>query len=271
MEQLTDRVAVITGAGSGIGEGLARRCASAGMKVVVADLERDQGERVAQLIAADGGEALAVPVDVSDRAAMESLARQAVERFGAVHLLCNNAGVMTVAPILETPDEDWQWTLAVNLYGVIHGIRAFVPLMLSQGEEGHIVNTASMASVRMSGGSIGAYIASKFAVLGLTEQLERELAGTNVGVSVLLPGAVATRIFQAERNRPDALGGPGTLGQTPDRELMAPSRVAELVLDAVRANRFYIFTHPEGRAAVEERVARMLADYGAVGTMSRSP
>ena len=275
MEQLEGRVAVITGGGSGIGEGLAHACHAAGMRVVLGDVEEDQAARVANDVRELGGDAIAVRADVSSRESLEELAARAYEAFDAVHLLCNNAGVLSVSPLVETPETDWEWTLGVNLMGPVHGVRAFVPRMREQpGDEAHIVNTGSVAGTfAIPGLPIGVYTASKYAVVGYSEMLRLELAGDGIGVSVLCPGGVATRIQEAGRNRPDALGGP--VEQAPedlarqqergDRPRgMEPREVGERVLDGVRANRLYIFTHADQRGPVEERYHDMMAAYDAI-------
>ena len=274
MERLAGRTAVVTGGGSGIGEGLAHACHAAGMRVVLADVEDDEAERVAGDVRALGGEALAVRADVSSSVAVEELAARAYEAFGEVHLLCNNAGVLAVSPLAEAPEADWEWTLGVNLMGPVHGVRAFVPRMRAQGGEAHIVNTASVAGVYAIGGlPIGVYTASKFALVGYSETLRAELAPDGIGVSVLCPGGVATRIAEAGRNRPRATGGPDApppdgIGAARRGRLpppMDPREVGERVLAGVRANRLYVFTHADQRAPVEERHRRMMADYDALG------
>ena len=275
MEQLEGRVAVISGGGSGIGEGLAHACHAAGMRIVAADIEQAEAERVANDVRELGGEAIGVRADISTRDSVDELAATAYEAFGAVHLLCNNAGVLTRAPLLDSSEADWQWTLGVNLLGPVHGVRAFVPRMLEQGDAAHIVNTASVAGTyAIAGTALGVYTASKFAIVGYSEMLRLELADEGIGVSVLCPGGVETRIFEADRNRPDALGGPATApAEDPARREapaadrpppMAPREVGERVLAGVRANRLYIFTHAEQRAPVEERHRVMMADYDAV-------
>ena len=276
MEQLEGRVAVITGGGSGIGEGLAHACHAAGMRVVLGDVEEEQAARVANDVRELGGDAIAVRADVSSRESLEELAARAYEAFDAVHLLCNNAGVLSVAPLVETPETDWEWTLGVNLMGPVHGVRAFVPRMREQpGAEAHIVNTGSVAGTfAIPGLPIGVYTASKYAVVGYSEMLRLELADDGIGVSVLCPGGVATRIQEAGRNRPDALGGP--VEQAPEAiarrqervtdrpAAMEPREVGERVLDGVRANRLYIFTHADQRGPVEERYHDMMAAYDAI-------
>ena len=263
MEQLEGKVAVITGGGSGIGEGIAGACAAAGMRVVVADIERDQAERVANALRETGAEALAVPTDVTDRAALDALADEAYDAFGTVHLLCNNAGVLTRVPIAESTPEDWQWIFSVNVFGMVHGLQAFAPRMRAQGGEAHIVNTGSMASIQVRRGiANGAYYASKHAVLGLSETLRNELEDDGIGVSILCPGAVDTRIYAADRNLPEELRGSVRPGpEPPTYERMDPREVGEIVLDAVRANRFWIITHPERREGVAERAEGLLAAF----------
>ena len=277
MEQLEGRVAVITGGGSGIGEGLARACHEAGMRVAVSDVEEDQAERVASSVRELGGEAIAARTDVSDLAAVEQLADRAYDAFGAVDLLCSNAGVMMVAPLLETPIEDWSWTLGVNILGAVHCVQSFAPRMGAQDGESHIVLTASVGGTRpIFETPIGTYVASKYAVVGYAEMLRHELAPEGIGVSALCPGGVDTQIFSATRNRPADLGGPAPPPpeaearmaereeQAEARVLMPPLEVAQRTLEGVRANRLYIFTHADTRAAVEDRHRQLMADYDAV-------
>ena len=255
MQQLQGRVAVITGAASGIGLALAQACAREDMKLVLADIETDPLLRVQAQLRAEGVAAVAQTADVMDEAQVIALADTAYREFGAVHLLCNNAGVAAPAlraPSWETSAAEWQWVLGVNLSGVAHGVRAFVPRMLAGGEEGHVVNTASVAGL-ISGP--GPYFASKHGVVCLSEALYKELraAGARLSASVLCPGLVRTAILDAERNRPAAFG-PRTDLQSASasvrqaaasfRESLqsgyAPSQVADAVLDGVRADRFYI-------------------------------
>jgi NAD(P)-dependent dehydrogenase (short-subunit alcohol dehydrogenase family) len=277
MKDLEGRVAVITGGGSGIGEGLAHACHDAGMRITVSDIEGDQAERVADSIRELGGEAFAMQTDVSDLTSVEQLAEQAYTTFGSVNLLCSNAGVMMVAPLLETQIKDWEWTIGVNVFGAVHCVQAFAPKMREQQEGSHIVLTASVAGTRpIFDTPIGTYVASKFAVVGYAEMLRHELATDGIGVSALCPGGVDTQIFTATRNRPDALGGaapppPEAEARMAEREeqsaaqtLMPPLEVARRTLEGVRANRLYIFTHADTRMAVEERHHQLMADYDAV-------
>ena len=207
MKEFKGKVAVVTGAASGIGRGLADRFAAEGMHVIIADVEQAALDAAETDMRSAGADVLAVRTDVSDAASVEALATAAVERFGGVHVLCNNAGVGGGPTSWETSLEDWQWVLGVNLWGVINGIRSFVPLMLKQGEEAHIVNTASVAGL-IAGAGNASYTASKFGVVGLSEVLHHELlaaSGGKVKVSVLCPALTNTRIIEAGRNHP---GGP---------------------------------------------------------------
>ena len=249
MQELTGRTAVITGAASGIGLALAERAAREGMSVVLCDVEATALEKARAAVAAGGTKVAAHRLDVSNEGEVEAVATKVFAEFGAVHLLCNNAGVINRQKAAwEHSTADWQWLLAVNLWGVVHGIRAFVPRMLAGGEEGHIVNTASMAGLVTGGMGSAVYDATKHAVLSLTESLYRDLIvrQDRVSASVLCPGAVTTNIFDAERNRP---GGRDT-SDAPRRESSAdplagiesfpPSRMADQVFEAVRENRFYV-------------------------------
>lgn len=270
MRKLNGRVAVVTGGASGIGLGMAKAFAREGMKVVIADIEPFPLEAAAAEVAAQGGgPVMAVRTDVSDADAVESLAAQVFTRFGAVHVLCNNAGVGGGGAQHELSVADWRWVLGVNLYGVVHGIASFLPRMLASDEPGHIVNTASMAGLSGAPG-MGPYNASKFAVVGLTESLykEQKLAGSRIGVSVLCPGWVNTRIADSHRNRPADLPAPVArpgAGERGDmvRQLLAngmdPSGVADLVLDAIAQERFWIFTDEQMVAGLRPRIEAMLA------------
>ena len=257
MRDLEGKVAVVTGAGSGIGEGIARAAASAGMNVVVADI--DMGK--ARAVAADLGEyAIACAVDVSSLSSVEALRDAALQRFGAVHMLCNNAGVWIGALMQHADIKDWQYLINVNLYGVIHGVKAFLPLLLQQGE-GHIVNTASMGGL-ISGPPEGLYTTTKFAVVGLSEALLLEVADKGVGVSVLCPGLVNTNLItQSFAMRPDELNA-GIDHQQPAPDVangIAASVVGEQVMDAVREGSFYIITHDDYRDIIAMRHDGILA------------
>lgn len=270
MERFEGRVAVITGGASGIGLATARRLAVAGMKLVIADIEQ------APLTAAGAelsqqAETLTVQTDVGDLASVEQLAGRAYDRFGAVHLLFNNAGVNRSGPLQAMRHSDWQWVLQVNLWGVIHGVETFLPRMLKQGDDAHIVNTASFAGLVPNEG-LGVYCVSKYGVVALSEVLYRDLRGTNVGVSVLCPMVVETNIRFAGRNRPSQYGGPVTAPTRSAEEQerivgshISADQVAEQVIDGVRAGRLYIHTHPEARAFIQRRfnrIDRAFADAG---------
>jgi NAD(P)-dependent dehydrogenase (short-subunit alcohol dehydrogenase family) len=253
MELTAGKVAVVTGAASGIGLALAERFARAGLDVVLADIEQPALQAASEKIAGLGAKTLAVPTDVNDEAAVTALAAATVDRFGAVHVVCNNAGVASHADPWFGPLSAWKWVLGVNLWGVIHGIRAFLPLLAAQ-REGHIVNTASMAGLIPGAGPI--YDATKHAVIAISEDLYQAMnvAMFPIGVSVLCPGWVRTSIEQADRNWPQSLGEVPPAVATAEvilphvqraiDEGMAPAAVADLVADAITANRFWVFTDP---------------------------
>jgi NAD(P)-dependent dehydrogenase (short-subunit alcohol dehydrogenase family) len=271
MDDFKGRVAVVTGGGSGIGAALARAFAREGSKVVLADLDRDGMDRVAGEIAAQGGETLSVHTDVASLESVEALAKRTLERFGAAHIVCNNAGVGVFGPLAEATHKDWQWVMNVNIWGVIHGIEVFLPRLIAQGQGGHIVNTASMAGLAGMPG-LGVYCASKFAVVGLTESLQRELSGHGIGASVLCPMIVNTQINASERNRPKELRNEGasepslTEGQfTVSRVIEAPE-VAERVVQAIRDKALHILTHVESRDILRRRGARLDAAAARSGT-----
>jgi NAD(P)-dependent dehydrogenase (short-subunit alcohol dehydrogenase family) len=247
---LRDKVAVITGAASGIGLALAHRAAALGMAVVMADIDPDQLAAARRALTDQGAKAVDVVTDVSSAASVDELARTAERSLGAPWLLVNNAGVAIWKRTWDLTHEDWSWVLGVNLFGVAHGIQAFLPGMLER-DEGHIVNTASASGLLVSAGASSPYAASKHAVVGLSEVLFRELQalGSRVGVSVLCPGPVATNIVLAGEHRPARFGG-ATPGPTVARdrygaESLEPAEVAQHAFDSVMRGRFWILTHPE--------------------------
>lgn len=272
MQELQGRVAVITGAAEGIGKAIAQRAAAEGMRLMLADIDPERlGATVAELSAA-GAEVDGRRVDVSRADEVAALADAAWARFGAVHLLVNNAGVALARSAWETSEQDWAWVMGVNLYGVAHSLRAFVPRMLTQEDEGHIVNTASVAGL-VSEPALAAYNVSKFGVVTLSEGLHHDLAlrKARIGVSVLCPGWVRTRIADAERHRgaderidPSRLDPVTALTGLSIRKAVqngiAPEQVAAEVFDAVRRERFYILTHPESRAGIRMRMEDILND-----------
>jgi len=270
MQELRGGVAVVTGGGSGIGEGIARAAARAGMRVVAADIELSAVERVAKEIAEQGGEAIGVHCDVTRRADVDALADAAWSRFGGCHLLCNNAGVLVRGPLQSMSDADWRWVLEVNLFGVVNGIQAFVPRLIEQRAPAHVVNTASVAGLCILP-EHGVYTASKFAVVALSESLRADLAPHGIGVSVLCPGGVVTRIQESDRNRPDGVRGPLRTLAAPSQEeiaaarareeMLAPDEVGACVLDAVRADEPWVLTHPAWRPRVAERSDALLAAF----------
>ncbi len=265
MKDFKDKIAVVTGAASGIGRGLADRFAAEGMRVVIADVEQAALDVAEREMTGAGATVLAVRTDVSKLADVEALAQKTLERFGGVHILCNNAGVGGGGGTWDSSLQDWEWTLGVNLWGVIHGVRTFVPIMLEKGDEGHIVNTASVAG--LIGGAGGpAYTVTKFGVVGLSESLYHELmaAGGKIKISVLCPALTNTRILESGRNHPAGpMPEPGA--GTPEAAMfdmikgifkggMAPSETAGIVLDAIKEERFYVLTHPEHNPQFQLRV-----------------
>ena len=264
-------VAVITGAASGIGRGMAKRFAAEGMSVVLADIEVEPLAKLETDLRATGATVLAVRTDVSNADDVENLAVQTLDTFGAVHILCNNAGVVCSRPIWEHTLADWEWVLGVNLWGVVHGIRAFVPRMLTQETECHIVNTASILGL-VRGPGEGIYKVSKHGVVALSETLADELAqkGSQIQVHVLCPGWVRTGILDADRNRPNTLQnlsekshhhqvvGNSRNVQAEMEAGISPAEVADHVYNAIQTGTFYIHTHPEHKTWVRERMEGIL-------------
>jgi len=272
MKMFVGKVAVITGAASGIGRALADRCAREGMRVVLADVEAPALARTEAELEAGGADVLSVVTDVSHSDDVEALARRTLETYGAVHLLCNNAGVGTGANAWESTINDWKWVIGVNLWGVLHGIQTFVPIMLDQEDEGHIVNTSSIAGL-VSYALDAPYHLTKHAVVALSEKLYYDLAirGARVRVHVLCPGLVRTRIMEGERNRPPELqDDPAAIEVPPElvaaweaqRQAleagMPPDEVADCVFQAIADGRFYILTHPEYGPLIQARMEALV-------------
>ncbi len=270
MDHFEGKAAVVTGGASGIGLSMGYAFAEAGMRVMLADIE---AKPLKQAVAAFKGnlpEVRGVVCDVRDYAAVERAAQMTLEAFGKVHVVCNNAGVTGASGAENISLQDWRWVIDINLMGVVHGVKAFLPLLKTHGEGGHIVNTASMAGF-LPGTGFGAYTATKFAVVGISEALATELEPQGIGVSVLCPGWVATLITESRRNWPKDYGAPPPSGPMAEqvaelvRNGMAPSEVAALVLKAVQNNELYVFTHPHMRPPLEKRVDRFLAAYRELG------
>jgi len=268
------RVAVVTGAASGIGRALAEEFAASGSAVVVADLDAAEAEVVAAGIRTSGGEALAVAVDVADAAAVDALAATTLERFGRVDVLCNNAGVSTFNLLRDQTLEDWKWVVGVNFWGVVHGVQTFLPIMRDQGTAAHIVNTASIAGLVSGVAFIGPYSATKVAVVSISETLAQELAidESLIGVSVLCPSSVDTKVMESERGRPAELGVEHRTEMAESVRLMirdgftgptglTPAQVATRVLAAIRNREFWIITHDDLLSTVETRFDGILASF----------
>jgi NAD(P)-dependent dehydrogenase (short-subunit alcohol dehydrogenase family) len=272
MQDFMGKVAVVTGAASGIGRAIAERCAQEGMKVVLADVEAQALDQAENALRGTGASVLAVRTDVSKVGDVEELARQTVDAFGGVHLLFNNAGVNAIGKIWEATLADWEWVMGVNLWGAIHGIRAFVPIMLAQETECHVVNTSSVMGLLPYHPS-APYLVTKHAVVALTEHLYHSLAQANskVKASVLCPGWVKTQLVDSERNRPLELQNPPS-DQPLSPELaaamqwrrdaiaagMAPQEVAGHVFDAIRAEQLYILIAPAFTPQVQQRMENIL-------------
>jgi len=287
VKELEGRVAVVTGAASGIGRALAERFAVEKMKVVLADVEEEPLRKAASEMEALGADVISVRADVSRYPEVAALAATAREAFGGVHVLCNNAGVSgRLAPVWSQTDKDWDWVLGVNFFGVLNGIRAFVPMMVEQAAEGHVVNVASIAGL-ISLPNMGGYNVSKHAVVTLSETLHHELAlvGAKVKVSVVCPGFVNTRICESDRNRSPDLpktepgvekpAGEEPAGEQPAdpwaegfRQAVAsglpPELIAHKVMEAIVEEKFWVLTHPELKGAVKRRMSDVLEDKNPV-------
>jgi NAD(P)-dependent dehydrogenase (short-subunit alcohol dehydrogenase family) len=279
MQDFKGKVAVVTGAAGGIGRGMAETFVAAGMKVVLSDVEESALMQTSESLRGAGADVHAVRTDVADPAQIEALAKATLERFGKVHVLCNNAGIAAGGQSTWTSTlDDWNWIVGVNLMGVVHGIRTFLPIMIAQDEEAHIVNTASMAGLIVN--SMPLYAATKSAVVALSEGVYLELKrdGLKPGISVLCPGFVNTGILNSRRNRPADLQKVSAEPAGPAAEAfrkwfvdqlkngMQPRAVGEQVLAGIREGRFYILTHPEMLPLVERRTADIMAGANPSGS-----
>jgi NAD(P)-dependent dehydrogenase (short-subunit alcohol dehydrogenase family) len=268
MKELKGKVAAVTGAASGLGRSMALAFAAEGMDLALADVDEVNLSSVQDEVLAKGVRAITLKVDVSNAQQIEIFRDQTLTRLGGVHVVCNNAGVSPLGAVWENTPADWQWILGVNLWGVIHGVRAFAPHLIQQ-DEGHFVNTASVAGLISPPGS-GAYNVTKHGVVALSESLHHDLRerSSRVGVSVLCPAYVPTGIVDSERNRPKDLGASPKSEQTLAREAMlrkavtagkiSADQVAQAVVAAIREERFYILTHPRIKGAIQARMEDVL-------------
>ena len=258
--------AVVTGGGGGAGRALAHACAADGMRVVVADIDGDAGEAVAAAIREGRGEAIAVQTDVADRASLDALAERTRAEFGAERgglVLFENAGVMRNTPLVEAGSEDWEWILAVNLWGVIHSVQAFLPLLREQEGPAQIVLTSSMSGLVGRQNRNGIYTAAKHAVVGYSNVLRGELEPEGIGVSCWCPSAMETQIRNAVRARQARYGGPDAAYAAPRIDAPPPEAFIPRLLQGARENRRFIFTHPHAREVLQEHYDAMFADYDA--------
>ena len=270
LKDLAGKIAVVTGGASGIGRALAERLIAEGMQVVLADYEQPALDEAARALGVMG-----VRADVRDEASLQALATAVLDRYGAVHLLCNNAGVSKMAAISRLTAQDWRWLFDVNLMGVVNGVRVFLPILSANPEGGHILNTASLSSFYPTR-SQGAYAATKYAVAAFTEVLELELQaeGSLVGVTAVCPGPVRTNIGASARNRGPEYGAPAPIDASPDIHLQAfrdsvedsdwatPDQIAAAAIEGVKAGQLWVITHPQMMAPVEGRHRRIMAAAG---------
>jgi len=266
MEDFRDRVAFVTGGASGIRLGITRKLLEAGAKAVIADLRPDHIEEAKTALSAAGNRLLALELDVTDRSAMEAAADQVEAAFGRIEILVNNAGVGIEGPLREATYADWDFGLAVNLGGVVNGLQTFVPRIRAGGRGGHVVNTASLAGLVQMPSFMAIYAAAKAAVIALSEAIRDDLAPDDIGVTVLCPGPIKSRIHELGQNRPDRFQPSAAFGAAAARLgkrqvsplWMEPDAVGDMVVDAIRANRLYCITHGEWRDAVEARHQQIL-------------
>jgi NAD(P)-dependent dehydrogenase (short-subunit alcohol dehydrogenase family) len=267
MKEFRNKTAVVTGGGMGIGRAIAQALAGEGMNLVIADVDVDAGESVTKELAATGVKAIFVPTDVSEAGEVDNLAARSFDEFGEVHLLCNNAGVFVGGAVVDTLPSDQAWLMAVNFTGTVNGINAFVPRMLAQADtDRHILNTASCTGLFPTPGQ-GAYAASKYAVVGYSERLCEELEPQGIGVSMLCPAGVSTRIGESQRVRPERFGGPVDMPPRPSSSdplppgMLDAREVARMTVRGIRENRLYIHTHLNWKDFYQQRFDRIMADF----------
>jgi NAD(P)-dependent dehydrogenase (short-subunit alcohol dehydrogenase family) len=269
VEDLNQKVAVITGGASGIGLATGRVMAQRGARLVLADVEAEALDRAVSGLGAEGFEAVPVVCDVSDLASVQALADQAFDTMGAVHVVFNNAGVAVGGPVAEMTHDDWRWIIDVDLWGPIHGVEAFLPRMIDQGEGGHLLFTASFAGLVPNEG-LGPYCVAKYGVVALAEVLRRELRPHGIGSTVLCPMRVGTNIGSSERNRPHARGGPEASPGVEDQDegnedlvgrVLDVDTVAAMTVDAMQAGRLYVLPHEESRGFIRRRFERIDATF----------
>jgi NAD(P)-dependent dehydrogenase (short-subunit alcohol dehydrogenase family) len=271
MRDLKGKVAFITGGASGIGLAMARAFGREGMSVMLADIEVGTLAAAVDDLRASQVKAEGVLADVTRRDSLRAAALETVSKFGKVHVVCNNAGVGAGGPLGTVPERDWNWVVDVNLLGVVHGMEIFAPLIASHGDGGHFVNTASMAGF-VSPPGMEPYCATKYAVVGMSEGWAAQLEAQNIGVSILCPGFVKTRIHESRRNRPNAYGPdiraapPADAPPSPVLTGIPVEPVAARVVEAVKANELYVFTHPEFKAAVAARFERVMSAFDAAAS-----
>jgi NAD(P)-dependent dehydrogenase (short-subunit alcohol dehydrogenase family) len=263
---ISGKTAIVTGAASGIGLGIATALAEAGANVVMADIQKDVVEQAAHRLSGTNKRVMPVRIDVTQEQSVLDALAEAERHFGKLHIACNNAGVpMHGTRLTDVPRDDWEFVIGVNMWGVIHGIRHFVPAILKHGEEGHVVNTGSVAGFQnRRGTNQGPYSMSKYAVVSLSEALEHELEGTNVGVSVLCPGPINTNIARGARNRPPHMGGPqirtndeATLAERLATTGLDPMKVGDRVVDAIQTKTFYAFVSAVPADVIKARHRRI--------------
>jgi NAD(P)-dependent dehydrogenase (short-subunit alcohol dehydrogenase family) len=269
LPELRGKVAVVTGGASGIGRGIAAQLAAEGMQVVIADIEPGPLLRTADELGVAG-----IPVDVTDLESVRALARSVTSRFGTVHVICNNAGIGPMARVADLTMDDWHWMIGVNLYGVIHGVHTFLPILEANADGGHVVNTASMSGL-VAPPRLGAYSVTKFGVVALTEALASELrqSGSKVGATMLCPGTVRTNIHTSSRNRPERFGDRGLadvdifLDDNPAYRWISPEEAGAVVVRAIKRGDLYALTHPDWYGMVERRHERIAAAFRAAASL----